>query len=74
MQDNGKIVVYMPSGEAREAKMRAAIEADKQGRFVWGGNASDLPGDVRFRYQETFRERCNGIENPDAGRAFNASL
>lgn len=59
------IQVYMPAGEAREAKMRAAIEADKQGRFVWGGNASDLPGDVRFRYQETFRERCNGIENPD---------
>lgn len=48
MQDNGKIVVYMPSGEAREEKMRAAIEADKQGRFAWGGNASDLPGDVRF--------------------------
>ncbi len=59
------IQVYMPTGEARESRMRAAIEADKQGRFAWGGNASDLPGDVRFVYQETFRERCNSIENPN---------
>jgi len=49
VQDNGKITVYMPAGEAREARMRAAIEADKQGCFAWGGNASDLPGDVQFR-------------------------
>ena len=49
MPDNGKIVVYMPAGEAREAKLRAAIEADKQGRFAWGGNPSELPGDVRFK-------------------------
>lgn len=49
MPDNGKIVVYMPAGEARESRMRAAIEADKQGRFQWAGNASDLPGDVQFR-------------------------
>lgn len=46
------IQVYMPSGEARESKMRAAIEADKQGRFAWGGNASDLPGDVQFRAED----------------------
>jgi len=38
----------MPAGEAREGKLRAAIEADKQGRFAWAGNASGLPGDVRF--------------------------
>ena len=43
------IQVFMPAGEAREARMRAAIEADKQGRFAWGGNSSDLPGDVRFK-------------------------
>lgn len=43
------IQVFMPAGEAREAKMRAAIEADKQGRFAWGGNSSELPGDVRFQ-------------------------
>jgi hypothetical protein len=43
------IQVFMPAGEAREARMRAAIEADKQGRFQWAGNASDLPGDVQFR-------------------------
>jgi hypothetical protein len=43
------IQVYMPAGEAREGKLRAAIEADKQGRFAWAGNASDLPGDVRFK-------------------------
>lgn len=49
MQDNGKIVVYMPAGEAREGKMRAAIDADKQCRFAWGGNSSELPGDVQFR-------------------------
>lgn len=42
------IQVYMPAGEAREGKLRAAIEADKQGRFAWGGHSSDLPGDVRF--------------------------
>lgn len=42
------IQVFMPAGEAREGKLRAAIEADKQGRFTWGGNSSELPGDVRF--------------------------
>lgn len=46
---NQKIQVQMPAGEAREARMRAAIEADKQGRFQWGGNSSELPGDVRFK-------------------------
>lgn len=45
------IQVYMPAGEAREGKLRAAIEADKQGRFAWGGHSSDLPGDVRFEFQ-----------------------
>lgn len=43
------IQVFMPAGEAREGKLRAAVEADKQCRFAWGGNASDLPGDVRFK-------------------------
>lgn len=43
------IQVYMPAGEAREGKLRAAIEADKQGRFQWGGHSSDLSGDVRFK-------------------------
>ena len=42
------IQVYMPAGEARESRMRAAIESDKHGRFAWAGNSSELPGDVRF--------------------------
>jgi len=59
------IQVYMPAGEAREGKMRAAIDADKQCRFAWGGNSSELPGEVRFQYQETYTERSDSIENPD---------
>ena len=58
------IQVYMPAGEAREARMRAAIEADKQGRFQWGGNSSDLPGDVRFSL------KCDSIREENFGPMY----
>jgi hypothetical protein len=58
------IQVFMPAGEAREAKMRAAIEADKQGRFAWGGHSSDLPGDVRFSL------KCDSIREENFGPMY----
>lgn len=58
------IQVYMPAGEAREGKMRAAIEADKQGRFQWGGNSSELPGDVRFSL------KCDSIREENFGPMY----
>ena len=64
MRDNGKIAVFMPAGEAREKKMRAAIEADKQGRFMWGGNSSELPGDVRFSL------KCDSIREENFGPMY----
>lgn len=42
------IQVLMPSGEAREPKLRQAIEKDKQKRFAWLGNSSEIPGDIQF--------------------------
>lgn len=58
------IQVFMPAGEAREARMRAAIEADKQGRFQWGGHSSDLPGDVRFSL------KCDSIREENFGPMY----
>lgn len=53
------IQVFMPAGEAREGKLRAAIEADKQGRFQWGGNMAGLVGDAHFflEWQESDAEQ-----------------
>ena len=58
------VQVYMPAGEAREGKIRAAIEADKQGRFAWGGHSSDLPGDVRFSL------KCDSIREENFGPMY----
>jgi hypothetical protein len=45
---NQKIQVLMPGGEAREDRLRRAIEKDKQKRFAWAGNSSEIPGDIQF--------------------------
>lgn len=59
-----KIQVLMPGGEAREDKLRRAIEKDKQKRFEWSGNSSEIPGDAQFSLQITMTIESNGIMNP----------
>lgn len=49
---SGKIQVLMPSGEGREAKLRDAIEKDKQARFELPVASSGLLGDIRFQEGE----------------------
>lgn len=68
-----RISVYMPAGEAREAKVRAAIQSDKQCRFEWSGNSSEIPCDVRFQgattilheYPYSHRENVFNVELKD---------
>jgi hypothetical protein len=58
------IHVSIDSNEAMRPRadlIRKAISADPHFEEAPGETRFDL----RFRYQETFRERCNGIENPD---------
>ena len=52
LEEIGMISVTMPSGEAREPKLRSAVEKDKQKRFEWSGNSSEIPGDAQFRLEE----------------------
>ena len=76
------IEVRMPSGEAREPKLRQALEKDKQARFMWSGNSSEIPGDVQFRadptiiheYPYSHRENVFNLEIKDfTGKADDTS-